>query len=154
LNIVVPDMFSIFDSAHTNAAAYGLTNALDVFGNTTDALDDGLTALNGNGAKYTFWDFISPTARVNELFADVAQQSLSPVNLAGMAQVNTSNRLDMVNVTVGLNGMVLYATNLTQSVWLTNSTFSSLTLTQGVFVVPTNSQRFYSLKFPYAWTWP
>ncbi len=154
MNIVVPDMFSVFDSAHTNAAAYGLTNALDVFGNTTDALDAGFTALNSAGANYTFWDFISPTARVNELFADVAQQALSPVTLADMEQVNTSNRLDLVNVPVGLNGIVLYATNVTQSVWLTNSTFSSLTLTQGVFAIPTNSQRFYTVKFPYAWTWP
>jgi len=154
LKIVAPDFFSLFDGGMTNAAAYGMTNALDFAGNTTDAIDSGLIVLNGTGAKYTFWDFISPSARFNELFADVAQQALSPVDLTGLTPVNTSNRLELVNVPVGLGGTVLFATNVTQSVWLTNSTFSSLTLTQGVFVIPTNSQRFYSVKFPYAWTWP
>ena len=154
LKIIVPDIFAVFDAALTNAASYGLTNALDTGGNPIDALDNGYTGLNSAGANYIFWDYISPTARMNELFADVAQQALSPVDLAGMAQVNTSNRLDIVNVPVGLNGTVLYVTNLTQPVWLTNSTFSSLTLTQGVFVTPTNAQRFYQVKFPYAWTWP
>jgi len=159
LKIYVPDMFGIFNAAVTNAAAYGLTNAV-VGGQPIDAIDAvgyGLLAnanTNGPGTNYVFWDPVSPSARTHELFADVAQQSLSPVNLAGLAPVNTSNRLDLLNVPVGLNGTVLYATNLAQTVWLTNSTFSSLTLTQGVFVTPTNSQRYYQVKFPYAWTWP
>jgi phospholipase/lecithinase/hemolysin len=161
LKIYVPDMFGIFDAAVTNAAAYGLTNAL-YSGQPIDVIEASSPVVgllpnantNGPGTNYVFWDPVSPSARTHELFADVAQQALSPVNLSGMAQVNTSNRLDMVNVPVGLNGTVLYATNLTQTPWLTNSTFSSLTLTQGVFVSPTNSQRFYQVKFPYAWTWP
>jgi len=159
LKIVVPDMFSILEAAVTNAASYGLTNAV-VDGEPIDAIDaTGYNLLanadpNGPGTNYIFWDEASPSARLSELFADVAQQALSPVNLAGMAQVNTSNRVDITNMPVGLSGIVLYATNLTQAVWLTNSTFSSLTLTQSVFVNPTNSQRFYTLKFPYAWTWP
>jgi len=159
LKIVVPDIFGILDAAVTNAASYGLTNAV-VNGEPTDAIEAtgyGLLANanpNGPGTNYIFWDPVSPSARLSELFADVAQQALSPVTLAGMTLVNTSNQLNVVNVPVGLNGTVLYATNLTQPVWLTNSTFSSLTVTQAVFVNPTNSQRFYTLKFPYAWAWP
>ncbi|HSY18011.1 MAG TPA: SGNH/GDSL hydrolase family protein [Candidatus Acidoferrales bacterium] len=161
LKIYVPDMFGIFDAAVTNAAAYGLTNAL-YSGQPIDVIEASSPVVgllpnantNGLGTNYVFWDPVSPSARTHELFADVAQQALSPVDLADMAQVNTSNRLDIVNVPVGLNGTVLYATNLTQPVWLTNSTFSSLTLTQSVFVTPTNAQRFYQLKLPYAWTWP
>lgn len=160
LKIYVPDMFAIFDAGITNAAAYGLTNA--VFnGANVDAINAyynygmlSSIALNGPGTNYVFWEQASPTARMNELFADVAQQTLSPVQLTGMAQTDISNRLDVANVPVGLNGTVLYATNLTQSVWLTNSTFSSLTVTQSVYVYPTNAQRFYQAKFPYAWLWP
>ncbi|MBW8864631.1 MAG: hypothetical protein JF609_06855 [Verrucomicrobia bacterium] len=160
LKIYMPDMFGIFDAGLTNSAAYGLTNA--VFnGGSADAINAyynygmlSSIALNGPGTNYVFWEQASPTARMNELFADVAQQALSPVQLTGMAQTDISNRLDVANLPVGLNGIVLYATNLMQNVWLTNSTFSSLTVTQSVFIYPTNSSRFYSLKFPYAWTWP
>ena len=164
LKIYVPDLFSLFENALTNAAAYGLTNALHggLSIDVIDAVGYGLLPnanTNGPGANYIFWDPVSPSARMQELFADVAQQMLSPVQVAGLTPVFANGdlanyQLDVANYPAGLNGLVLYATNLTQSVWLTNSTFSSLTVTQAVFVNPTNSQRFYSLKFPYAWTWP
>jgi len=154
LKIYVPDMFSIFDHVVTNPVPFGFTNAL-YNGQPIDALEYLANAsTNTQATNFVFLDAVSPTARMNELFADVAQQALSPVQLTGMAQTDVSNRLDVANLPVGLNGTVLYATNLMQNVWLTNSTFSSLTVTQSVFVYPTNSQRFYLLKFPYAWTWP
>jgi len=36
LKIIVPDIFAVFDAALTNAASYGLTNALDISGNPTE----------------------------------------------------------------------------------------------------------------------
>jgi phospholipase/lecithinase/hemolysin len=155
LNIVVPDMFSIFDKAVTNAASYGLTNVL-LGGVAVDAIDtygSGIS-LNGPGTNYIFWDPVSPTAKFGEVLADTAQEALSPPMLVGMTPVNTSNRIDGVNLPVGMSGTVLFATNLSQTTWLTNSTFSATNVTQSVFVNPTNSMRFYSLKFPWQWTWP
>jgi phospholipase/lecithinase/hemolysin len=153
LNIVVPDFFSVLDAAVTNASAYGLTNVLNG-GYTTYALQSGLTNLNGAGASYVFWDYISPTAKLSEVFADTAQQLLSPPVFSGMTSVNASNRIDITNAPVGMNGTILFATNLSQTVWLTNSTFTATNVSQSVFVNPTNSIRFYSLKFPWQWSWP
>jgi phospholipase/lecithinase/hemolysin len=159
LKIYVPDMFSIFDQVVTNPAPFGLTNAL-VGGQPIDAIDAvgyGLLAsasTNSQATNYVFLDPVSPTAKVHELFADVAQQTLSPVQLAGMAQTDVSNRIDAVNVPVGLKGLVLFATNVPPTVWRTNSTFNSTATAQSVFIYPTNSQRFYEFKFPYAWSWP
>ena len=153
LKIVVPDLFSVFDGAVTNAAAYGLTNALSG-GLTIDALQSGLTNLNGAGANYVFWQAFSPSARLNEVFADTAQQALSPPVLAGLTPMGGSNRIDAVNLPAGMNGIILFSTNLSQTTWLTNSTFSATNVVQSAFVSPTNSIRFYSLNFPWQWSWP
>jgi phospholipase/lecithinase/hemolysin len=154
LKIYVPDMFSLFDHVVTNPVPYGFTNAL-YNGQPIDALEYlANPATNTVATNYVFLDAVSPSARFHELFADVAQQSLSPVQFTGIAQTDTSNRLDAVNMPVGLNGLVLYATNAAQSMWLTNSTFNSTATAQSVFVYPTNSQRFYKFHFPYAWSWP
>jgi phospholipase/lecithinase/hemolysin len=156
LTVYAPDIFSLVDNVLASPAQYELTNVLEN-GLNIDVLDDPNLknlALAGPGANYLFWDFLDPTAKFHALIGNLVQEVIAPVQLTGMAQVNASNRLDILNVPVGLNGMVLYATNLTPPLWLTNSTFSSLTVTQSVFVNPTNSQRFYTLKFPYAWTWP
>lgn len=156
LKIYVPDIFALVDDVLAHAASYGLTNALKN-GLSIDALSDPVllnVSLNGPGANHIFWDYLDPSARFHEVIADVAQQTISPVRFASLVPVNTSNRLDLLNVPVGLGGTVLFATNLVQTNWLTNSTFSSLTVTQSVFVSPTNSQRFYRLKFPWQWTWP
>ncbi|MDR3459187.1 MAG: SGNH/GDSL hydrolase family protein [Verrucomicrobiae bacterium] len=156
LTVYTPDIFSLVDDLFANPADYGLTNVLKN-GISIDALDDpnlkNLT-LNGPGGNYIFWDFLDPTARTHAVIGNFVQESIAPAQLTGIAPVDSNYRLDLVNVPVGLNGTVLYATNVTSAAWLTNSTFSSLTLTQGVLVTPTNSQRFYRVKFPYAWTWP
>jgi phospholipase/lecithinase/hemolysin len=159
LKIYVPDMFFLLDDALTNAAAYGLTNAL-YNGLSIDAIDAfgyGILPdanLNGPGANYIFWDPFSPSARFNEVAADIVQQMISPVQFSGVTPMNGSNRLEAVNMPVGLNGSVLLATNLVQTNWLTNGSFSSLMLTQPVFVPISGPQQFYKLKFPYQWTWP
>ena len=158
LNIIYFDVFSLLDDVEANAAAYGLTNVLDDTFNVISAQQNLLPAqssiLNGPGTNYVWWGQLAPSARFHEVIADTAQQLLSPVDLVGITPVNASNQLQLVNAPVGMNGQVLFSTNLAAATWLTNSTFSTLTVTQSVFVNPTNSQRFYRLKFPWQWTWP
>lgn len=157
LTIYCPDINNLLNNVLTNAASYGLTNAL-LSGQPIDALDavPGV-AINGPGTNYIFWDFLgNPTAKLHAVVADIVQQMISPVQFAGLAQANGSNRLDIVNLPVGLtNGFVLFATNLTQAVWPTNQPgFSALTTTQSVFVPLAGAQQFYRLKFPWQWSWP
>ena len=158
LKIYTPDVFALLDNVLTNAASYGLTN-FTAAGNSIDALtavnySHISAATNGNGTNYIFWDPTDPTAKFHAVIADTVQQMISPVQFSGIAPVNTSNRLDVVNVPVGMSGQVLFSTNLAQANWLTNSTFSSVTNPQSIFVSPTNSARFYRLQFPWQWTWP
>jgi phospholipase/lecithinase/hemolysin len=158
LNIYSPDIFSLLDDIDAHASKYGLTNALDGSGFVMAVLDNGSLSpwnLNGPGTNYIFWDHLGdPTAKFQEVIADTAQQMVAPVQFSGIAPVGASNQLNILNTPVGLNGTVLFATNLMQTNWLTNSTFTSLTVTQAVYVSPTNSARFYQLKFPYQWTYP
>ena len=157
LTIITPDIFALLDDLQTNAKNYGLTNVLDDTFNITSALQNLLPtqwALNGPGTNYIWWGPISPSARFHEVIADTAQQLLSPVNLVGITPINTSNQLQLVNAPVGMNGTVLYLNDLAQTNWLTNSVFTVTNVAQTTFVNPTNAQRFYSLKFPWQWTWP
>ena len=159
LTIYSPDIFSLLNNIFTNAASYGMTNTL-VSGQPMDAIEAvnyGFPAavVNGYGTNYIFWGpFGDPTAKFHAVIADTVQQMISPVQFSGIASVNTSNRLDLVNVPVGMSGQVLFSTNLAQANWLTNSTFISVTNPQSIFVSPTNSARFYRLQFPWQWTWP
>ena len=156
LKIYTPDIFSLLDSVITNAASYGLTNAT-VGGVTASATGGNLAgvAINGLGTNYIFWgDTGDPSARFNAVIADTAQQLLSPVSLADITPVNTSNQLQLVNAPVGMNGIVQFLSDLAQTNWQTNSFFTVSNVAQTVFVNPTNSLRFYRLKFPWQWTWP
>jgi phospholipase/lecithinase/hemolysin len=157
LMIYNPDIFSLFNNVLTNAASYGLTNVLSS-GQPIDAMDNLYPACNptnGPGTNYIFWDYISPTAAMGEVIADFAQQYISPVQFSAIKQVNGSNRLDVVNMPIGLtNGFVLSATNLTQKNWLTNASFTTLTTPQSLFVPVAGAQQFYRLQFPWQWSWP
>ena len=156
ITIYVPDAFALMDDVLAHAANYGLTNAL-TNGLPIDVLETPSLspwATNGPGTNYVFWDFESPTAKFQEVLADLVQQMISPVKFTGVTPLVGSNRLDVVNLPVGLAGSVLYATNLTQTVWKTNSGFSAVTTNQALYVYPTNSARFYKLKLPYQWGWP
>jgi len=156
LKIYEPDFFSLLDNVLTNAAAYGLTNALSG-GVSIDALDDSSLnnkSLNGPGTNYIFWDQVDPTAKFHEVLADIAQQLISQPRISQITALNGSNRLDMANVPVGLNGLVLGRTNFALGNWTTNATFNSTNTTQPVFVTPAGPQGFYRLKFPFSWTWP
>ncbi len=157
LTICVPDIFTLLNNVLTNAAAYGLTNALGPNGYSTDVIDAlNPAGINGPGTNYIFWDTESnPTAKMSEVIADSVQQSLSPARFTRIAAVGASNRLDMVNMPIGLtNGFVLSATALTQKTWLTNVSFITQTATQSVFVPVAGAPQFYRLQFPWQWTWP
>jgi phospholipase/lecithinase/hemolysin len=157
IKIYVPDVFALLDNVVTNAAYYGLTNALDSNGQSIDAREDPALsnkALNGPGANYIFWDYLDPTAKLHAVIADITQQLISPVRISQITSLNGSNRLDMANVPIGQNGLVIGRTNLVLGNWKTNATFVSSNTTQSVYVPASGPQWFYRLKFPYSWTWP
>ena len=181
LKIYAPDFFTLLNSVLTNAAYYGLTNAL-ANGYSIDArtaFNYGYppAATNGFGTNFIFWDNMDPTAKLHAVMADVAQQIISPVQINQLTVLTGSNRLDLVNIPIGLNGFVDSSTNLAALPrWTTDLNFSSTNTTQSVFVnappLPegsfgpsggsgTNSlppfvfnSRVYQLRFPYAWNWP
>ena len=150
ITIYVPDFFTLLNNILTNAAAYGLTNA------GIDALDSSLTNLSmtGPGANYIWWDDEDPTARAHEVMADVAQQLISPVRITNLTLLNGSNRLDVANIPIGLNGLVDGNTNVVFTNWVTQANFNSTNATQTIFVPPSGTPWFYRLRFPYAWSWP
>ena len=156
ITIYVPDIFTLLDNVMTNAAAYGLTNAL-LNGLSIDALDDPSlsdASLNGPGTNYILWDNEDPTAKFHAVIADVVQQLISPVQITNLTVLNGSNQLDMANVPIGQNGLVLGRTNLVLGSWTTNANFNSTNTTQTIFVTRSGSQWFYRLKFPCSWSWP
>jgi phospholipase/lecithinase/hemolysin len=157
ITIYEPDFFTLLDNVLANAAAYGLTSAL-LNGHPIDALDDpALTnlALNGPGAIYIFWDQTDPTAKLHAVMADIAKQLVLPAQITNFTVLNGSNQLDVVNIPIGLNGLVEGTTNLVPVNWTTNASFSSISNTQAVFVPASGSpQLFYRLQFPFAWSWP
>jgi hypothetical protein len=152
LKIYAPDLFALFDNILANPGSYGLVNpgysALD-----NQALSP--WSLTGPGAYYVFWDPWDPTAKAHEVMADVAQQLVSPITINKVISLNGSNRLDLANVPIGLNGFVDGRTNLFYGNWTLNLTnFNSTSATQTIFVPASGFQRFYRLRFPFAWSWP
>jgi phospholipase/lecithinase/hemolysin len=146
LKIYVPDIFSLLDNVLTNAPAYGLTNALDYYGHSIAAIDDlNPNVLYGPGTNYVFWDrFGSPTAKMGEIIADVAQQSVSPaqISISQISNVTLSNgsnllnvAMNMVNLPVGLNGFVDGSTNLAQPNWILATNFNSTATSQSISVL-------------------
>ena len=158
LTIYSPDIFSLLDDIEANASKYGLTNALDASGYIADVLEvPALSpwAVNGAGTNYIFWSPQGdPTARFQAVIADTAQQMLSPVNIANITPVNTSNQLALASAPVGMKGIAEFLTDLSQTNWQTNSFFTVSNTAQTVFLNPTNSMRFYRVKFPWQWSWP
>ena len=159
--IYEPDFFTLLDNVLTNAAAYGLTNALSG-GQSICVLDSSLTdlSLNGPGTNYIFWDRTDPTAKFHAVLADITHQLISPVQISNITFLNGTNQLVMANVPIGQKGLVLGCTNLSAPSWTTNllaggtNTFNSTSTTQSVFVPASGPLWFYRLKFPYTWAWP
>ena len=135
LTIYTPDYFTLLNNVLSNPSYYGLTNALSAKGFSIDAYSSipNLT-LNGLGTNYIFWDQQDPTAQFHEIIADVAQQIISPVQISKLAVFNGSNRLDVVNLPLGLSGFVDSSTNLGLGNWTTATNFNSTSLNQSIFV--------------------
>jgi phospholipase/lecithinase/hemolysin len=144
LKIYAPDFFTLMNNVLTNAANYGLTNALSSKGFSIDAYSDPALptlTLNGPGTNYIFWDPHDPTAKFHEVIADVVQQLVSPVKISQITALAGSNRLDVVNVPVGLNGFVDASTNggnpvtlLAQPNWTAVQNITSTNTTQSIYV--------------------
>lgn len=142
LTIYVPDIFSLLDNVLTNAASYGLTNTLDFFGQPVDAytyytplIGQTTATTNGSGTNFIFWDSTDPTAQMHEVLADYVQQIISPVQIGGLTQINGSNRIDVVNMPVGLNGFLDGSTNLAGANWTLATSFNSTATAQSIYVV-------------------
>jgi hypothetical protein len=151
LKVHSPDFFSLLDDILANAGSYGLVNP------GIDALEDpNLTdySLNGPGAYYVFWDYQDPSAKAQEVMADVAQQLISPVKISNLTSLNGTNRLTVANIPIGLNGFVDGKTNLVLGNWTQLTNFNSTSPTQAIFVSASGRQQFYRLRFPFAWSWP
>ena len=135
LTIYTPDFFTLLNNVLTNAAAYGLTNALSG-GHSVGATQViwPLTVTNNPATNYIYWDPTDPSAKFHAVIADVTQQIISPVQISGITVFNGSNRLDVVNVPVGLNGFVDGATNLIPANWAGVTNFNSTAVAQSIFV--------------------
>jgi len=150
LRIYMPDFFALLDNMVVHPGDYGLVNATG----GGYATFDGYSTWNGPRNNWFFWDPWDPTATVHEVVADVAQQLVSPVNISKLTSLNGSNRLDLANVPIGLNGFVDARTNLALGNWTQLTNFNSTSATQTIFVPASGQQRFYRLRFPFAWSWP
>lgn len=139
INIVVPDYFALLEKLLARPADYGLINPLLDQGNgalSIDAMDDPALSdksLNGPGANYIFWDYADPTAKVHYIMASLAQQLVSPAQISRLTQIDGSNRLDLVNVPVGMNGFLDGSTNLATA-WTLVTGFNSTSTTASIFV--------------------
>ena len=156
LKIYSPDFFSLLNNVLANPASYGVTNALQN-GHSIDALEDlSLTdySLNGPGASYIFWDYLDPTAKVHAIMADTAKQLIAPVQIRQVSVQNGTNQLNLINVPVGLNGLVQGSASLALTNWITMTNFNSTDSVLSVSVPVSGPMQFYRLAFPYAWTWP
>jgi hypothetical protein len=129
-----------------NSANYGLTNVLfdELLGagpQSIDAISYFVTwnnkpltvSSNSAGNNFVFWDSKNPTAMVHFIMANVAQQLISPVAISKVVPVGSSNRLDVVNMPVGLDGLVEGATNQTSN-WATIANFTGNATSQSIFV--------------------
>ena len=157
LTIYMPDFFTLLTNLIAYPTNYGVINAL-FEGLSIDVIEDPTLSnktTNGPGTNYIFWDANDPSAKAHAVMADIAKQLVSPVQITNFTVLNGSNRLDVANVPIGLNGFVEGCTNLVLTNWTTKASFNSTNVTQTVFVPASGSpQLFYRLQFPYAWSWP
>lgn len=156
LVIYEPDFFSLLDKILTNSAAYGLTNALQN-GQSIDVIEDSSLAnhaINGPGTNYIFWDATDPTAKAHAIMAGLAKQLIAPVQISQITSQNGTNQLTLTNVPMGLNGILLGSTDLTQTNWTTVASINSTNSVQPVFVPVSGPMWFYRVYFPFSWSWP
>ena len=159
LKIYSPDFFSLLNNVVTNAGIYGLTN-YTANGLSVDALNSVNYApfisanTNGRGTNFIYWDDLDPTAKFHAVIADETQEFISPTLVTNMTIVTGGCQMSVMNVPVGLNGIVEGVQELLQTNWTAQASFSSTNANQNIFVSGTGPQWFYRLRFPYAWSWP
>jgi phospholipase/lecithinase/hemolysin len=142
LTIYEPNFFSLLNSVVSDAASYGLINAVTnlVYNGVTnsdniDAIDffGNNAKTNGLGDNYVFWDYLDPTAKFHEIIADTVQQQIAPaqvgsISIQGDPSGNTTNVLSLANTPVGLNGFVdgmTYTNTGGTTGWIVVTNFSS-----------------------------
>lgn len=136
LQIYTPDYYTLLNSVLANPSYYGLSNVLSG-GYSIDAIGNyspNVPPLNGSANNYIYWDQQDPTAKLHEIIADIAQQIISPAQISKLAVFAGSNRLDVVNMPMGLGGFVLGCTNLSAGGWTSVTNFNSTSLNQSIFV--------------------
>jgi hypothetical protein len=144
LTIIIPDFYTLLNNLLAYPASYGVTNMLYDYGygsgpQSIDAISYFVSIngqslpLNGPGNNFIFWDQKNPTAMVHYIMANMAQQLISPVQIAKIAPVGASNRLDVVNMPVGMNGFVDGTTNLSSG-WAPVTNFLATATSQSLFV--------------------
>ena len=148
LTIYAPDFFALLEGLVAYPGNYGFINV------TSDAIDDGYTALDGPGANYLFWDYQDPTAKGHEVMADTVQQLISPVTIGNLTLLDGSNRLDIASIPLGLNGFVDGSSDLGAGTWASVTNFNGTSATQAIFVPASDPWQFYRLRFPFDWSWP
>jgi len=154
IRIVVPDVFALFDDVVARPADFGLVNAL-ANGQSVDALSDFALpdkSLAGPGANYIFWDYLDPTARAHAIIADRAHELVSPVRIHALSVENGSTELELVNLPIGLNGLVDGSDTLND--WSISATIQGTSATRIIDIPAAEPWRFYRLRFPHAWVWP
>ena len=154
LTLFAPDFYTLLENILARPGEYGLTNAL-YDGQTIDALSDEVLtdkSLDGPGADYIFWDYLDPSARAQAVMADVVHQLLAPARIAGLSPLGASNRLDLVDLPLGLAGFVEDSTNFVD--WVPVYSIPDTDAPQMVLLPAAGPVRFYRLRFPFAWSWP
>ena len=155
LRIYVPDFFTLLNNVLTNAASYGLTNALyHGFSISAAQTISSLTVTNNPATNYIYWDTTDPSAKFHAVMADVAQQLISPVRISGITASNGSNQLVVTNMPIGLNGFVDATTNLALTNWTSLTNIMGSNIVESVFIGNSGPPQFYRLRFPYAWHFP
>ena len=109
LTIYSPDFFTLLTNIIAYPNSYSVTNAL-YDGLSIDVIEDpilGNKTTNGPGTNYIFWDAKDPSAKVHTWMANLTQRLISPAQIKQLTVFNGSNRLDLVNVPIGQDGLVL-----------------------------------------------
>lgn len=147
LKIITPDFFTFVDDLIAHPTNYALTNS------TSYALLGQVNkTLNGPGTNYVFWDNLNPSARVQEIFADMTQALLSAPYTSAITRTGGSNQLAIANAPIGLAGIVEGTTNFQN--WSSVQNFETTNSTQTIQVPMTGTKWFYRLRFPFVWSWP
>jgi len=136
LQIYTPDYYTLLNNVLANPGYYGLVN-VQSGGYSIDAIENyypNIPPINGSANNYIYWDQQDPTAKFHEIIADVAQQIISPVQIGKLAVYTGSNRLDLVNMPLGLSGFVEGCTNLSIGGWTSVTNFNSTSLNQQIWV--------------------